>query len=127
MEATATRNSRKSLIGTVTSRSGEKTVKVTYFYKIPHPLYRKEIKRKTVVHVHDEADDCGLGDRVEIMETRPISKLKRWRVTRVIERAPKLDDSIAEAAEPETAVDAPEVAEATEVAETTEASKTKES
>ena len=122
MEATATRNSRKSLIGTVTSRSGDKTIKVTYFYKIPHPLYRKEIKRKTVVHAHDEANDCGLGDRVEIMETRPISKLKRWRVTRVIERAPKLDDSIVEAAVPEVATAAPEVTEVAEVAETTEES-----
>jgi small subunit ribosomal protein S17 len=117
MEATATRNSRKTLIGTVTSRSGDKTIKVTYFYKSPHPLYRKEIKRKTVLHVHDEANDCGLGDRVEIMETRPISKLKRWRVTRVIERAPKLDDSIADATEaPATS----EVAETTEASETTE-------
>jgi small subunit ribosomal protein S17 len=88
----AIRNTRKSLIGTVTSRSGDKTVKVTYFYKIPHPLYRKEIKRKTVVHVHDEMNDCGLGDKVEIMETRPISKLKRWRVIQVIERAPKMGD-----------------------------------
>ncbi|NCG08735.1 MAG: 30S ribosomal protein S17 [Verrucomicrobia bacterium] len=130
MEATATRNSRKSLIGTVTSRSGDKTIKVTYFYKIPHPLYRKEIKRKTVVHVHDEANDCGLGDRVEIMETRPISKLKRWRVTRVIERAPKLDDSIADNAEAEVATKAAEpakVAEATEVTETTEAPEATES
>ena len=86
------RNSRKNLIGTVTSRSGDKTIKVTYFYKIPHPLYRKEIKRKTVLHVHDEKNECGLGDKVEIMETRPLSKLKRWRVTRVIEVAPKLGD-----------------------------------
>ena len=90
----ATRNSRKSLTGTVTSRSGDKTVKVTYFYKIPHPLYRKEIKRKTVVHVHDEANDCGLGDKVEIMETRPLSKLKRWRVTKVLERAPKIGEDL---------------------------------
>ena len=90
------RNSRKSLTGTVTSRSGDKTVKVTYFYKIPHPLYRKEIKRKTVVHVHDEANDCGIGDRVQIMETRPISKLKRWRVTEVLERAPKIRDEMDE-------------------------------
>ena len=67
------RNSRKSLIGEVTSRSGDKTIKVTYFYKIPHPLYRKEIKRKTVVHAHDEKNECGLGDKVEIMETRPLS------------------------------------------------------
>jgi len=88
----AIRNSRKSLIGTVTNRSGDKTIKVTYFYKIPHPLYRKEIKRKTVVHAHDELNDCGVGDKVEIMETRPISKLKRWRVTKVLERAPKIGD-----------------------------------
>jgi len=100
------RNTRKSLIGTVTSRSGDKTVKVTYFYKIPHPLYRKEIKRKTVVHVHDEKNECGLGDKVEIMETRPLSKLKRWRVLRVLETAPKMDD------EQEAAVTEPaEVAE----------------
>ncbi len=92
MEAVATRNSRKVLTGTVTSRSGDKTIKVTYFYKIPHPLYKKEIRRKTVVHAHDEQNECGLGDRVEIMETRPLSKLKRWRVTRVIEVAPKLGD-----------------------------------
>lgn len=85
-----TRNSRKSLTGTVTSRSGDKTIKVTYFYKIPHPLYKKEISRKTVVHAHDSSNECGLGDKVEIMETRPISKLKRWRVTRVLEVAPKL-------------------------------------
>ncbi|ADE54699.1 30S ribosomal protein S17 [Coraliomargarita akajimensis] len=88
-----TRNSRKTLVGEVTSRSGDKTIKVTYFYKIPHPLYRKEIKRKTVVHAHDEKNECGLGDKVEIMETRPLSKLKRWRVTRVLEVAPKLGDA----------------------------------
>ena len=100
----ATRNSRKSLTGTVTSLSGDKTVKVTYFYKIPHPLYRKEIKRKTVVHVHDEANDCGIGDKVQIMETRPISKLKRWRVTEVLERAPKIGDEVAEEKDAEKAV-----------------------
>ena len=85
------RNSRKSLIATVTSRSGNKTVKVAYLYKIPHPLYRKEIKRRTVVHAHDEDNQCGLGDKVEIMETRPLSKLKRWRVMSVLEKAPKLE------------------------------------
>ena len=89
MEA-STRNSRKSLIGLVTNRSGDKTIKVTYSYKVPHPLYKKEIRRKTVVHAHDEKNECGLGDKVEIMETRPLSKLKRWRVTQVIEVAPKL-------------------------------------
>ena len=92
MEATATRNSRKVLVGIVTSRSGDKTIKVTYSFKVPHPLYKKEIKRKTVVHAHDEKNECGIGDKVEIMETRPLSKMKRWRVTRVLEVAPKLGD-----------------------------------
>ncbi len=84
------RNSRKDLIGIVSSRSGDKTIKVTYFYKIPHPLYKKEIKRKTVLHAHDENNECKVGDKVEVMETRPLSKLKRWRVVRVVETAPTL-------------------------------------
>ena len=83
------RNSRKDLIGVVSSRSGDKTIKVTYFYKIPHPLYKKEIKRKTVLHVHDDKNECKVGDKVEVMETRPLSKLKRWRVVDVISEAAK--------------------------------------
>jgi small subunit ribosomal protein S17 len=82
------RKTRKHLVGVVTSKSGEKTVKVAYFYKIPHPIYRKEIRRKTVVHAHDEQNQCHVGDRVQIMETRPLSKLKRWLVLQVIEHAP---------------------------------------
>jgi len=82
------RNKRKLLTGVVTSRSGEKSIKVAYLYKIPHALYKKEIKRKTVVHAHDENNECGVGDKVEIMETRPISKMKRWRVVRIVEKAP---------------------------------------
>jgi small subunit ribosomal protein S17 len=87
----ADRNKRKDLVGTVTSRSGDKSIKVTYFYKMPHPLYRKEVRRRTVVHAHDEKNECNVGDKVEIMETRPLSKLKRWRVVRVVETAPSLD------------------------------------
>ena len=83
----ATRAKRKDLVGEVTSRSGDKTIKVTYFYKIPHPVYGKEIKRRTVLHVHDEKNECKLGDKVEIAETRPLFKLKRWRVVRVVEAA----------------------------------------
>lgn len=83
------RNQRKVLNGTVTSRMGRKSVKVTVPYKVRHPRYLKVINRKTVLHVHDESDAAKVGDRVEIMETRPISRLKRWRVTRVIERAPE--------------------------------------
>ncbi|MDR2862488.1 MAG: 30S ribosomal protein S17 [Puniceicoccales bacterium] len=85
--ATDARARRKDLVGEVTGRSGDKTVKVTYFYKKPHPIYGKEIKRKTVLHVHDEKNECKIGDRVEIMETRPLSKLKRWRILRIVEAA----------------------------------------
>ena len=82
------RMKRKTITGTVTSRSGDKSVKVTYDYKIRHALYKKEIKQKTVVHAHDEANECGVGDRVVIMETRPLSKLKRFRVVEVLQKAP---------------------------------------
>ena len=81
------RNTRKTLIGFVTSRSGDKSIKVTIPYKTPHSLYHKVINRKTVVHVHDEANDAKVGDKVEIMESRPLSRLKRWRVINIIERA----------------------------------------
>lgn len=84
------RKQRKTIVGTVTSRSGTKSVKVTYDYKIRHSLYKKEVKQKTVVHAHDEADTCGVGDRVSIMETRPLSKMKRFRVVRILEKAPVL-------------------------------------
>lgn len=94
MEQAQTRNRRKDLIGVVSSRSGDKTVKVTYFYKLPHPLYRKEIRRRTVIHAHDEKNECRVGDKVEIMETRPLSKLKRWRIVRVVEAAPIIDTII---------------------------------
>ncbi|MDR2201015.1 MAG: 30S ribosomal protein S17 [Puniceicoccales bacterium] len=82
------RKSRKILQGVVTGRSGDKSIKVIYFYKIPHALYRKEVRRRTVLHVHDEDNRCSLGDKVEVMETRALSKMKRWRVIRVIEKMP---------------------------------------
>jgi small subunit ribosomal protein S17 len=85
--ATPERNFRKTLVGNVTSRSGDKSIKVTVPFKVPHPRYQKIINRKTVVHAHDEANDTKVGDKVEIMETRPISRLKRWRVIKVLERA----------------------------------------
>jgi small subunit ribosomal protein S17 len=85
--STPARNSRKTLIGNVTSRSGDKSVKVTVPFKVPHPRYQKVINRKTVVHVHDEKNETKIGDKVEIMETRPISRLKRWRIIAILERA----------------------------------------
>jgi len=81
------RNNRKVIVGFVTSRSGDKSVKVTIPYKTPHPLYHKVINRKTVVHAHDEKNATKVGDKVEIMETRPLSRLKRWRILSIVHSA----------------------------------------
>ena len=81
------RNKRKTLIGAVSRHSGDKTVKVTYAYKAIHPRYGKYVNRRTVVMAHDEKNECGLGDKVLIMETRPLSKSKRFRVVNVLEKA----------------------------------------
>ena len=81
------RTSRRKQIGLVSSRSGDKSVKVTVAYKTPHPLYHKVINRQTVLHVHDEKNETKVGDKVEVMETRPLSKNKSWRLVEVIERA----------------------------------------
>jgi small subunit ribosomal protein S17 len=85
--SSGSRNTRKAIIGFVTSRSGNKSIKVTIPYKTPHPLYHKVINRKTVVHVHDEKNETKIGDKVEIMETRPLSRLKRWRVISIVHSA----------------------------------------
>jgi small subunit ribosomal protein S17 len=81
------RTTRKTQIGFVSSRSGDKSIKVTIAYKTPHPLYHKVVNRQTVLHVHDEKNETKVGDKVEVMETRPISRLKRWRVVSVIQKA----------------------------------------
>lgn len=81
------RSSRKIQVGFVTSRSGDKSIKVTVPYKTPHPLYHKVVNRQTVLHAHDEKNETRVGDQVEIMETRPLSRLKRWRVVSVIQKA----------------------------------------
>ena len=91
MSSPARTNRRKTLIGFVSSRMGDKSVKVTVPYKTPHPLYHKVINRKTVLHVHDEKNEAKLGDKIEVTETRPLSRLKRWRVIRVVEAAVGLD------------------------------------
>lgn len=84
---TGQRTARKTQIGFVSSRSGDKSIKVTVAYKTPHPLYHKVVNRQTVLHVHDEKNETKVGDKVEVMETRPISRLKRWRVTAVLQKA----------------------------------------
>ncbi len=84
---TGQRSKRKKQIGFVTSRSGAKSIKVTVAYKTPHPLYQKVVNRQTVLHVHDEKNDTKVGDKVEVMETRPLSRLKRWRVVSIVQSA----------------------------------------
>jgi small subunit ribosomal protein S17 len=81
------RTKRKTQIGFVSSCSGDKSIKVTIAYKTPHPLYHKVVNRQTVLHVHDEKNETKVGDKVEVMETRPISRLKRWRVVSIIQKA----------------------------------------
>jgi small subunit ribosomal protein S17 len=85
--ATGQRNTRKTQIGFVSSRSGDKSIKVTVAYKTPHPLYQKVVNRQTVLHVHDEKNETKVGDKVEVMETRPLSRLKRWRVVSILQKA----------------------------------------
>ncbi len=81
------RNSRKERQGVVVSTAGEKTCVVKVEDRKRHPLYGKMITRSTKFHAHDENNECGVGDTVRIMETRPISKLKRWRLVEIVEKA----------------------------------------
>ena len=81
------RNLRKTRVGTVVSDKMNKTVVIAIEDNVKHPVYGKIIKRTLKVHAHDEENACGIGDKVEIMETRPLSKTKRWRIVRVIEKA----------------------------------------
>lgn len=83
----AARTSRKVRRGRVVSDRMDKTVTVAIEKLVKHPLYGKRLKRTTRFHAHDETNACNEGDLVEIMETRPLSKTKRWRVTRIVERA----------------------------------------
>jgi small subunit ribosomal protein S17 len=81
------RNLRKERIGTVKSNKMDKTIVITVERKVKHPKYGKFVKKTTKFTAHDEKNECGLGDTVKIMETRPISKNKRWRLVEVVEKA----------------------------------------
>lgn len=81
------RNLRKTRVGNVVSDKMDKTVVVAIVDNVQHPLYKKIIKRTVKLKAHDEQNACRIGDRVEVMETRPMSKDKRWRVTNIIEKA----------------------------------------
>lgn len=81
------RAARRTRIGIVVSDKMDKTVVVSVERRVQHPLYGKTMRKTTKFTVHDELNDCGVGDRVRIMETRPLSRHKRWRVTEILERA----------------------------------------
>lgn len=81
------RNLRKERIGTVVSDKMEKSVTVTVETKYKHPMYGKFLKKSKKFVAHDEKNECGIGDRVKIIETRPLSKSKRWRLVEILEKA----------------------------------------
>ena len=82
-----TRNLRKTMIGTVKSNKMDKTVVVAVERNVKHSVYGKIVKKTYTLKAHDENNSCGIGDKVKVMETRPLSKDKRWRVVEVVEKA----------------------------------------
>jgi small subunit ribosomal protein S17 len=83
---TETRNLRKARIGVVTSNKMSKTITVAVERKVKHPIYGKFVKKTTKFHAHDEKNEASIGDIVRIMETRPLSKTKRWRLVEIVEK-----------------------------------------
>ena len=83
----AERNLRKTRIGVVSSNKMDKTITVAVERKVKHPIYGKFVKKTTKFHAHDEKNECTVGDVVRIMESRPLSKTKRWRLVEVVEKA----------------------------------------
>lgn len=82
-----TRNLRKERVGVVVSNKMDKTIVVAVKWKEKHPIYGKFVNKTRKFHAHDEKNECGIGDTVRIMETRPLSKTVRWRLTQIVERA----------------------------------------
>ena len=81
------RNLRKTRVGIVTSDKMDKTIVVSIIDNVKHPLYNKIVKRTYKLKAHDENNECKIGDRVRVMETRPLSKDKRWRLVEIVEKA----------------------------------------
>ena len=81
------RNLRKTRVGKVVSDKMDKTFVVAVEYRVRHPLYGKIVKRTYKLKAHDEKNECGIGDKVRVMETRPLSKEKRWRLVEIMEKA----------------------------------------
>ena len=82
-----TRNFRKERVGVVTSNKMEKTITVAVKWKEKHPIYGKFVNKTKKYHAHDEKNECGIGDTVRLMETRPLSTMTRWRVVEIVEKA----------------------------------------
>ena len=80
-------SSRKTLVGKVVSDKMDKTIVVAIADRVPHPLYKKIVKRTYKLKAHDEKNECGVGDTVRVMETRPLSHDKRWRLVEIVEKA----------------------------------------
>ena len=83
----AERNLRKTRIGVVSSNKMTKTITVAVERKVKHPIYGKFVKKTSSFHAHDEKNECAIGDVVKIMESRPLSKTKRWRLVEIVEKA----------------------------------------
>ena len=81
------RNARKTRVGMVVSSKMDKTITVELERTLRHPLYGRIIRQKSKLYAHDEKNECGAGDKVMVMETRPLSKMKRWRLVKVLEKA----------------------------------------
>ena len=84
---TEQRNSRKVRQGIVVSAANDKTIVVQIKERKPHPVYKKMMTSTKKLHAHDEANEAGVGDTVQVMETRPLSKMKRWRLVKIVEKA----------------------------------------
>jgi len=87
MTAAEKRNFRKTRVGRVVSNKMDKTIVVAIETRVPHPLYKKIVKRTLKLKAHDENNECNVGDEVRVMETRPLSKDKRWRLVEVLRKA----------------------------------------
>ncbi len=87
METESTRSLRKERVGLVTSNKMDKSITVQVERRVKHPIYKKFVKKSSKFQAHDEKNDCNIGDTVRIMETRPLSKNKCWRLVEIIERA----------------------------------------
>ena len=85
--ANETRALRKTRVGKVVSDKMDKTIVIAIADNVKHPTYGKIIKRTVKIHAHDEQNECGIGDTVKVMETRPLSKDKRWRLVEIVEKA----------------------------------------